>query len=102
MACGCMSERPTRCMRRKRPFSKAWPKSLPCPANGSRECAPDDRLQRGIRYSAVPRSCYSYSGILDHPSEPVIGLAEGETRWRGMTVNELEIAPEICPCHDAA
>ncbi len=25
-------------------------------------------------------------GVLDTPLEPVIGLAEGETRWRGMTV----------------
>jgi len=24
-------------------------------------------------------------GVLDAPTEPVIGLAEGETRWRGMT-----------------
>jgi hypothetical protein len=24
--------------------------------------------------------------ILDHPLEPVIGLAKGETRWRMMTV----------------
>jgi hypothetical protein len=24
-------------------------------------------------------------GVLDAPPEPVIGLAEGETRWRGMT-----------------
>jgi len=22
-------------------------------------------------------------GVLDHPLEPVIGLAEGETRWAG-------------------
>src|SRR6266478_1440934 len=26
-------------------------------------------------------------GVLDTPLEPVIGLAEGETRWRGMTDN---------------
>jgi hypothetical protein len=25
-------------------------------------------------------------GVLDPPLEPVIGLAEGETRWRRMTV----------------
>jgi hypothetical protein len=24
--------------------------------------------------------------VLDTPLEPVIGLAEGETRWRGMTI----------------
>jgi hypothetical protein len=29
-----------------------------------------------------PRSC----GVLDPPQKPVIGLAEGETRWRGMTI----------------
>jgi hypothetical protein len=27
------------------------------------------------------------SGMLDAPPEPVIGLAKGETRWRGMTTN---------------
>jgi hypothetical protein len=26
-------------------------------------------------------------GVLDNPQEPVIGLAEGETRWRGMTID---------------
>jgi hypothetical protein len=26
-------------------------------------------------------------GVLDTPQEPVIGLAEGETRWRGTTVS---------------
>jgi 8-oxo-dGTP diphosphatase len=33
------------------------------------------------------------SGIPDAPQEPVIGLAEGETRWRGMTrkVRRLEM-----------
>jgi hypothetical protein len=25
-------------------------------------------------------------GILDHPLEPVIGLAKGETPWRMMTI----------------
>src|SRR5450759_2268182 len=41
--------------------------------------------KRAIQYSrdicAQPRS----RGVLDTPLEPVIGLAEGETRWRGMT-----------------
>jgi hypothetical protein len=31
-------------------------------------------------------------GVLDTPLEPVIGLAEGETRWRGMTANR---APDV-------
>jgi hypothetical protein len=26
-------------------------------------------------------------GVLDTPLEPVIGLAEGETRWRSMTAS---------------
>jgi hypothetical protein len=25
-------------------------------------------------------------GVLDTPLEPAIGLAEGETRWRSMTI----------------
>jgi hypothetical protein len=28
-------------------------------------------------------------GVLDHPLEPVIGLAEGETRWRVTTTVKL-------------
>jgi hypothetical protein len=43
------------------------------------------RRQRAIQYSEASmierRSC----GVLDTPLEPVIGLAEGETRWRSMT-----------------
>jgi hypothetical protein len=31
----------------------------------------------------------SVSGLPDHPLEPVIGLAEGETRWRVMTAEEI-------------
>ena len=48
----------------------------------------------GIQYAARPRliasavDCERF-GILDHPLEPVIGLAKGETRWRMMTA-ELE------------
>jgi hypothetical protein len=38
-----------------------------------------------IQYSTSiriePKSC----GVPDTPLEPVIGLAKGETRWRGMT-----------------
>jgi hypothetical protein len=29
-----------------------------------------------------PKSC----GVLDNPLEPAIGLAEGETRWRSVTI----------------
>src|SRR6266403_2753090 len=42
--------------------------------------------KRAIQYSEAsamePKSC----GVLDTPLEPVIGLAEGETRWRSMTI----------------
>jgi hypothetical protein len=41
---------------------------------------------RGIQYAAASRLRRNCSGILDHPPEPVIGLAEGETRWRVMTI----------------
>jgi hypothetical protein len=33
-------------------------------------------------------------GVLDAPLEPVIGLAEGETRWPGMTTYRRIV------CHD--
>ena len=37
-------------------------------------------------------------GVLDTPLEPVIGLAEGETRWRGMTACcGAAIAPRLTP-----
>jgi hypothetical protein len=38
-----------------------------------------------MQYAAAHRSIIGVSGILDHPLEPVIGLGEGETRWR-MTI----------------
>jgi hypothetical protein len=50
-------------------------------ANGSRKCAPDDRLRRMIQYAAayvINREFPEYW----IPLEPVIGLAEGETPWR--------------------
>jgi hypothetical protein len=40
---------------------------------------------RGIQYTSLSRSITTVSGILGHPLEPAIGLAEGETRWRVMT-----------------
>jgi len=33
------------------------------------------------------------SGILDHPLEPVIGLAAGETRWRVTTTEYVFTFP---------
>jgi hypothetical protein len=32
-------------------------------------------------------------GVLDAPPEPVIGFAEGETWWRGMTVDRVALDP---------
>jgi len=43
------------------------------------------RESEGIQDSAKPEMMLWRRGILDHPLEPVIGLAEGETRWRAMT-----------------
>ncbi|HEU0149660.1 MAG TPA: hypothetical protein VFR21_22615, partial [Bradyrhizobium sp.] len=42
--------------------------------------------RRGIQYAAASQFPSAVSGILDRPPEPVIGLAEGETRWRMLTV----------------
>src|SRR5437667_9374813 len=49
---------------------------LSSPANGSRECAPDDRLRRAIQYSETPviesRGC----SVLDTPlSRSMTGLS---------------------------
>jgi hypothetical protein len=57
------------------------------PATGSRECAPDDRLQRAIQYSEASAIEVKVRGVLDPPLEPVLGLAGGETRWRSMTTS---------------
>jgi len=41
-----------------------------------------------IPHTSIPETAVMESrsrGILDTPLEPVIGLAQGETRWRGMT-----------------
>jgi hypothetical protein len=47
--------------------------SLPLAYDRAIQCSRDgDKESRG-------------RGVLDTPQEPVIGLAEGETRWRGMT-----------------
>jgi hypothetical protein len=39
---------------------------------------------RAIQYSRALAIIPRGSGVLDTPLEPVIGLAKGETRWRGM------------------
>ncbi len=44
------------------------------------------RLGRAIQYSETSVIDPRKPGVLDAPLEPVIGLAEGETRWRGMTI----------------
>jgi hypothetical protein len=38
-----------------------------------------------IQYSRALVMKLRSRGVLDTPLEPVIGLAAGETRWRGMT-----------------
>ena len=43
--------------------------------------------KRVIQYSEASVIDPKGHGVLDIPLEPVIGLAEGETRWRGMTAN---------------
>ena len=43
----------------------------------------------GIQVNRAAAVDHQRFGILDHPLEPVIGLAKGETRWRMMTA-ELE------------
>jgi hypothetical protein len=40
-------------------------------------------------------------GVLDTPLEPVIGLAEGETRWRGMTA-VVGVAPRATRVSDSS
>jgi len=49
--------------------------------------------RRGIQYAAASRLITAASGILDRPPEPVIGLAEGETRWRTMTAERVATEP---------
>jgi hypothetical protein len=46
------------------------------------------RLDRAIQYSREAAMESRSRGVLDHPLEPVIGLAAGETRWRVMTVHD--------------
>jgi hypothetical protein len=55
------------------------------PPPGRRIAPPDDRLRRAIKYSEALAIEPKGRGVLDTPLEPVIGLAEGETRWRSMT-----------------
>src|SRR3974390_2954168 len=58
--------------------------------NAPRECGlvPSPSSCPRKRASSTPRpfcEASGLSGILDRPPDPVIGLAEGETRWRTMT-----------------
>src|SRR6266513_1848310 len=45
-----------------------------------RSCPAMTSLESSLVMKSVGR------GVLDSPQQPVIGLAAGETRWRGMTV----------------
>src|SRR6267142_6822272 len=62
-------------------------------ANAMQQCA---RVRRPMPFPSCPAKAghpvrrgvaiyHCCGGIPDHPLEPVIGLAEGETRWRVMT-----------------
>ena len=46
--------------------------------------------KRAIQYSEVSVMESRSRSVLDTPLEPVIGLAEGETRWRSMTMTVPE------------
>src|SRR5437879_3849195 len=57
--------------------------------------------KRTIQHSEAPVMESKSRGVLDNPLEPVVGLAEGETRWRGMTVSfgaraKALFAPRLC------
>src|SRR5258705_3065912 len=53
--------------------------------------------KRMIQYSETPAMESKSRGLLDAPLEPVIGLAKGETRWRGMTtVRMAQLADRLC------
>ena len=52
---------------------------------------------RAIQYPEVSVMEAIARGIPDTPLEPVIGLAEGETRWRGMTAGNALCATRDGP-----
>src|ERR1700730_13589225 len=49
--------------------------------------------KRSIQYAVASRFHHWRLGILDRPPEAVIGGAEGETRWRAMTVGRGNRCP---------
>jgi len=68
----------------------SFARELAAPATASRH----HPRKRVIQYSRAPLIDRSAAGVLDTPLEPVIGLAAGETRWRGMTpLAEQRAAP---------
>jgi hypothetical protein len=52
---------------------------------GNKKLAVIARLDRAIQYAVASMVDERKPGVLDAPLELVIGLAEGETRWRSMT-----------------
>jgi hypothetical protein len=48
-----------------------------CPVNGSRECAPDDRLRRGIQYAAAFEGDSNCHGVLHHPRSRMMTVVDG-------------------------
>jgi hypothetical protein len=78
--CGQHSTRSAKAQETKMQAEKGAPGTavIPAKAGIQSSLAYDDFLER--------------HGLRDHPLEPVIGLAEGETRWR-MKTSELGAAP---------
>src|SRR6202158_2165414 len=73
----------SRCVHRFRDgFGLKWPEMDTARSVISRRHHPRKRM---IRYSRAVVMESRSRGVPDTPLEPVIGLAEGETRWRGMT-----------------
>jgi hypothetical protein len=70
------------------------PSTLPWrpPGEGKIEASTQTVMPRACGVSSTLRlfgSIVGVSGILDRPLEPVIGLAEAETRWRPMTTKSV-------------
>src|ERR1700704_3601232 len=92
----------------------AMPRKLPRRLDAGLDSPRSDRMNRtpATRYSSAARLAFmngppplsssakaddpvfrngrdlqNRHGILDAPPEPVVGLAEGETRWRGLTIS---------------
>src|SRR5258706_8817296 len=73
-------------------FGLKWPEMDTACNVISRRHHPRKRMIRYSRTVAVNREAAAY---WIPPLEPVIGLAAGETRWRGMTVQPPACFPDL-------